>query len=267
MTRCKRPSTDWSGSSLTCRRLRGCCNTTTALVGVVHSPDTMKELAVPTDPSITDEDYTRFREAMREVQAELLSGVGSVEDRQRIVEITQFRDSLISESDRGAALMAASYLEETLAAVLRKKLVDDAKVADPAFEFNSVLGTFSSRIDFCYLLGVIPANARSELHRIRKIRNSFAHVAGSISFDTENIRNQCGHLIFHGVNANASPGARFRRSVMGLLGLIVFGSRDVGHLQPMKEYTMPDGKGIVELVAGVFEHETGKPYPLRDHFE
>ncbi|WP_250623329.1 hypothetical protein [Pinirhizobacter soli] len=222
---------------------------------------------MPTDELITEEDYSRFREAMRVVQAELLSGLDSENDRKRILEIVDFRESFTSESDRGAALMAAAYLDETLSGLLRKKLVDDAKVADKAFVFNGPLGTFSSRIDFCYLLGIIPANARGDLHRIRKIRNGFAHVAGPISFENQDIRSQCDHLNFHGVNAKASPGARFRRSVMGLLGLIIFRSKDAGHLERMEDYTMPDGRGIVEFVAKVFEEKTGKEYPLRDHFD
>lgn len=82
----------------------------------------------------------------------------------RFDDVMQFRSSLSPETDRGCALMAASFLDSELGDLLRSYVVDDRSVADEVFGQAKPLGTFSSRIDAAYLLGLISANARRDLH-------------------------------------------------------------------------------------------------------
>jgi hypothetical protein len=45
-------------------------------------------------------------------------------------------------------------------------------------------------------MGIINAQTKAELDRIRLIRNTFAHGISEISFDTPEIRNECEHIKF-----------------------------------------------------------------------
>src|SRR5438876_8972547 len=93
----------------------------------------------------------------------------------RMREVFEFRQSLSDESDRGCALMAAAYLDAELDRLLRKYCVNNPNVQNDIFGSSRPLGTFSSRIDMCYLLGLLGPNAHRDLHLIRRVRNEFAH--------------------------------------------------------------------------------------------
>ncbi|BCK33297.1 hypothetical protein VCSRO96_3117 [Vibrio cholerae] len=73
-----------------------------------------------------------------------------------IKKILEFRKTLNSETDRGCALMAAAYIDEKLGELLKAYLVDDPKIIERMFDFNGPFGTFSSRIDSTYSLGLLP---------------------------------------------------------------------------------------------------------------
>jgi DNA-binding MltR family transcriptional regulator len=92
----------------------------------------------------------------------------------------EFRTTLNPETDRGCALMAAAYLDERLGEFMKGYFVDDSKVADDLLEQSRPLGTFSSRIDMAYALGLISEEEHRGLHPIRRIRNDFGHVAQPI---------------------------------------------------------------------------------------
>lgn len=135
--------------------------------------------------------------------------------------VMDFRHSLQNETDRGCALMAAEFLSNELAALLRRRFVDDPRACDNALEdANGPLATFSSRIESAYLLGVIGPNARRELHLVRKIRNDFAHDYKPLDFNVERIANRCRELRAHALVPDDRPRANFARSVMGLLAVI-----------------------------------------------
>lgn len=183
-------------------------------------------------------------------------------------EVMDFRTSLGSETDRGSALMAAAFLDDRLKLLLTARLVNDAKVASRAFEFNGPLGTFSSRIDFAYLLGILPNNARRDLHTIRAIRNKFAHVAAAIHFDHPSVKPLCDNLVFHGVRDETEPGAKFRRSVMGLLTLVLDSTHKAEHISPVAEYVVPDRSDAYRIVSEMWEKVSGGlPYPVAHHHE
>lgn len=76
---------------------------------------------------------------------------------------------------RSKIILASTIIDELLRRLLERRLVNDKKVLEAAFEFNGVLGAFSSRIEMCYLLGEISENIYNELEALRKIRNMCAH--------------------------------------------------------------------------------------------
>ena len=110
------------------------------------------------------------------------------DDRQRLFKL------LTVESDRGCALIAAAALDSSLLDCLSLFFVDDKKVQANLLANSMPLGTFSSRIDVCYLAKIINKDIHNELHLIRKIRNQFGHVAEEISFSSPEISDRCALL-------------------------------------------------------------------------
>ena len=139
----------------------------------------------------------------------------------QIDEIISFRSSLSEETDKGCALMAASFLEHRTLELLKAFLVEDEKVFDILFSHNGPLSSFSSRIDMAYSLGLIPAAMRRDLHILRKIRNEFAHTSDPIDFNTPSIADRCKSLYYSGeACTDQSPRDCFTRAMLGIDGSI-----------------------------------------------
>ena len=135
-------------------------------------------------------------------------------------EVFQFRQTLSPETDRGCALMAASYLDNQLTELLRQRLVDSPKVAADLFENSRPLATFSSRIDLTYMLGLIGPKAHRDLHLIRRIRNDFGHNPNPLSFNDDPIANRCRELYHHGFVSSATPRRLFIQTTLGVTAMI-----------------------------------------------
>jgi hypothetical protein len=98
----------------------------------------------------------------------------------------QFKKFLIefkNESDRAAVILGAAKLDILLYQLLTKFLITSPTGTDELFDGDSPLGTFSSKINLAYRLGLIDKDFSLSLHLIRKIRNSFAHEISGISLD------------------------------------------------------------------------------------
>ena len=103
-------------------------------------------------------------------------------------QLGRFTSELNGETDRGAALVAASRLDEILKNILASFL-RKAKSSDDLLEgFNAPLGTFSARASACHALGLIQDNEFDEISKIRKVRNEFGHQWQGVNFDSERIR-------------------------------------------------------------------------------
>ena len=85
------------------------------------------------------------------------------------------------ETDRGAAVLAGSFVENYLGAFLQDRLVDRT-MAKKMFALGGSLSTFEQRIDFAQGFGYLPKMVCRELHLIRKLRNHFAHHPRSATF-------------------------------------------------------------------------------------
>ena len=111
-------------------------------------------------------------------------------NRDREPEFVQFGEFLATfnkESDRGAALVAASMLDERLEEILHSFFVETTASRDLLAGFNAPLGTFSSRASASFALGLIQENEFKEITLIRKIRNEFGHGWEPMSFSSERI--------------------------------------------------------------------------------
>jgi len=134
-----------------------------------------------------------------------------------------FKDQLETESDRGCALASAAFLDNELEALLRKRLVQTNKgCLNDALDYRGAMGTFSSRIDMAYLVGIIPASARNDLHLIRKTRNKFGHFLEINSFETEEIAGWCKMLHWSFREPEVTPRAHFNNAVTMLLAFLQY---------------------------------------------
>lgn len=104
---------------------------------------------------------------------------------------------LRAQTDRGAAIVAAAWLEDAISFALKNYLKSHAESWKRLFDGSGPLATFSAKIDLSRLVGLITDGVRSDLHMIRDIRNEFAHQVAhrtaheQLSFDTQHIRDKC----------------------------------------------------------------------------
>jgi hypothetical protein len=93
-----------------------------------------------------------------------------------------------SGSDRVAGIVTPAFLDDLLEIVLRNHLYQTDTLLNNMLKSGGKLGDFGIKIDMALLLGIISDRARKDLHRIRRIRNEFAHNAGLDSFNKSPIR-------------------------------------------------------------------------------
>lgn len=109
-------------------------------------------------------------------------------------EVGSILGQLQNESDRGAALIGAALVDDSLSHYIRAKFIDDEKSVDELIIGDVPLGTFSAKIKLVYCMGWIGANLRADLDRVRSIRNDFAHNRSGLTFETNSIKDRCSQL-------------------------------------------------------------------------
>lgn len=137
-----------------------------------------------------------------------------------IQQLSHFLGEFNKESDRGAALVAASMLDEQLQEILSSFLVESPTSKELLVGFNAPLGTFSARAAAALSLGLIQENEFKEIALIRKIRNEFGHGWKPISFESGRVADLCRQLPWLGPaehEAGANVRARFNAAVAILL--------------------------------------------------
>lgn len=134
--------------------------------------------------------------------------------------VVEFRESLTPETDRGCGVAAPAFIDEELKVLLKSALADEGKLVELAFSHNGPLASFSARIDFGLLMGLLSRATWHDLHIIRKIRNDFAHSAKPLLFDDDAIRSRCSELSFSLREKDASPRQHFTSADCAVLGCI-----------------------------------------------
>ncbi len=100
-----------------------------------------------------------------------------------------------TRSDRGAAILVSSFVENMLQTALTNQLRIKHKHKRSVFGINGPLGSFRNKIIMSYTLTMIGKETYNNLEIIRLVRNAFAHSKITISFKTEEIKNMCELLI------------------------------------------------------------------------
>lgn len=110
-------------------------------------------------------------------------------------------EELEGGSDRACVISACAIVDHLLAQIIKKFLLPHPKKGrnknqDPLFDgTNPPLGSFSSRIDMAFRLGIIGHQLSEELHRLRKIRNEFAHKFESVDLGEQKYLNKVNDII------------------------------------------------------------------------
>jgi len=104
--------------------------------------------------------------------------------------INEFR----TETDRAAVILGAAKLDELLRQILQAYLLTVPSGRDELLSQENALGTFSSKINISYRLGLIDAEFSRALHIVRKIRNFFAHEISGCSLTSGPQRNRVSEL-------------------------------------------------------------------------
>jgi hypothetical protein len=100
-----------------------------------------------------------------------------------------------NRNDRGAALLLATNLENSLRIAIERKLAIAEKHRAMLFEEEaSPLRDFSAKIRMGYAMGLFRKEIKTTLDIIRVIRNVFAHAPSPVRFSTVEIRNACALL-------------------------------------------------------------------------
>jgi mannitol operon repressor len=111
-----------------------------------------------------------------------------------VQDLAKFVEELKRESDRGLALVAAALIDDKLGETLQSFFCEGPSAAKLLEENNAALGTFSSRSEACFALGLIDDYEYSEIALLRKVRNEFAHAKHGTSFQTPRVQGLCSSL-------------------------------------------------------------------------
>ena len=142
-------------------------------------------------------------------------------------------EDIYQESDRGAAILSATSVEDHLEwAIMQKmrQLWDDEAAHSDMFGSSGTNSTFSAKILLAYALGIIDKDAREQIDLIREVRNCCAHARLPVSFDDPALTGTTDVIAADmlSIMVKDKPGARRHAFVLTCVGLneyIVGGKR------------------------------------------
>jgi DNA-binding MltR family transcriptional regulator len=109
------------------------------------------------------------------------------EDAARLV------DDLQNETDRGAALLGAAFLDDVLEVMLRSAFVDDSEAVNKLISSGRPLESFGVRAHLAYCMGLLAPDIYHDINIIREIRNDFAHRQPAV-FEHPQVKAKCQTL-------------------------------------------------------------------------
>lgn len=149
-----------------------------------------------------------------------------------------------NEPDMACVLITGSFLDQCLASLLYRYFIK-SNTANNLLSFKGNLGTYSSRVNLCYCLGLITKGMRQNLDIIGEIRNLFGHTHLMLDFSNQEIKSLCDKLTFPkfhqivGGNSEELPinslDARHRFSTISFLltNRIILAGLAMSHKEPL----------------------------------
>ncbi|HLN27428.1 MAG TPA: hypothetical protein VK395_06765 [Gemmataceae bacterium] len=112
-------------------------------------------------------------------------------------QISAFLTAVNEEKDFPCVLVATTFLDDALAALLIARLADPDKAKQLIGRGGGIpaLESFATRILTAYCMGLIPKRIYTNLDNIREIRNRFAHPQSPIDFGDKEVSDFCDKLI------------------------------------------------------------------------
>jgi hypothetical protein len=101
---------------------------------------------------------------------------------------------IAKETDRGAAILGAAYVDLFLRSAIERRLRPIPDVVPGLFEDRGPLQEFSTRIHLGFALGIYLRRAFDDLRLVRDIRNAFAHNVEMMNFEEPDVRGLCDQL-------------------------------------------------------------------------
>lgn len=172
---------------------------------------------------------------------------------------------LKNDSDRGAALVLAAFVEEELELCLQRHFITTTAAyrdrMKRLFRPSGPLGSFSVKIDVGWLMGAFGKDAQKDLVRVKDIRNAFAHQVEVHTFDHPAISGICASLAIVEKNMVQSDD--------GLIQVSLRASNGLGISKGHRESPIKTRRGrytetcwfLMDLLANTFpEGRTHKPH-------
>lgn len=136
-------------------------------------------------------------------------------------DVAGFIGEFLRESDRAVAILGGVFLDEYLKELMASFLVDDSTKVHDLLE--GPLGTFRSRINASYCMGLITEDEYHDLDIVREIRNKFAHELHGLSFSDDWVKNKCDTLrLAKKKKAPPVPGVPDERNLFSATIVVLF---------------------------------------------
>jgi mannitol operon repressor len=139
---------------------------------------------------MTEEEKERRLSAVKRVRNRVRS---LEESHPHLKQFGEFLDDFNKETERGAALAAAAFIDDLLQRILMAFLIAKEPAEKLLTGFNAPLSSLSARIAAVRALGLLSEIECRECELIRKVRNEFAHRV-KMSFDDKKIGGLCSSL-------------------------------------------------------------------------
>jgi len=162
---------------------------------------------------MTEEEKNRRIEHVEKVRQSF------AESHPHLTDFSEFLDEFNRETERGAALAAAAFLDDILERVLAAFLIPNDSGSALTSGFNAPLATLSARIAACHALGLISEVEFREAQLIRKVRNEFAHKV-KMSFETDGMKSLCARFTLSAKpygDVTVSTRGQFTTAAVGLI--------------------------------------------------
>ena len=104
---------------------------------------------------------------------------------------------MLEERGRGAVLVGVARVDTALEHLLQAVMTPGDERRDSLFQPDRPLGSLGAKVALARRLGLIDAPVEQALHALRKLRNAFAHSAGSASLADPSHRSRLEEVVAH----------------------------------------------------------------------
>ena len=131
--------------------------------------------------------------------------------------LSSYYKLISEESDRGAVIIAASILDESLGNILKSFLLQPAGKTDDLLDgAYAPLGSFSAKIELSFRLGIIRKPVRRQLMLFKSIRNDVAHRLSVATLEDEACRSRMVEILKATPEVTESIADAINQSGLGL---------------------------------------------------